>query len=94
MEIIQNPERNRFEAQLGAQLAVVEYIDRGEKIVFTHTEVPPGHEGKGIGSQLARHVLDYAREQGKTVMPLCPYIAAYIRRHVEYQDLVLPGYRY
>lgn len=94
LDIRNNTEQHRFEADLDGQLAVVEYIDRGQRIVYTHTEVPRGHEGQGIGSQLARHVLDYARAAGKTVLPLCPYIGAYIRRHPEYHDLVLAGYRY
>lgn len=94
LEIRNNPERNRFEAEVNGKLAVVEYMDRGARIVYTHTEVPDGQEGEGIGSQLAKYELEYARAQEKIVLPLCPFIAAYIRRHPEYQDLVLPGYRY
>jgi hypothetical protein len=94
LSIRQNDDQNRFEVQVDGHLAVVEYMDRGERIVFTHTEVPKGLEGQGIGSQLAEHVLTYARTQHKVVVPLCPFIAAYIRRHPEYQDLVLPGYHY
>lgn len=94
LQIRNNSEQNRFEADVDGKLAVVEYMDRGARIVYTHTEVPEGLEGQGIGSQLAKHVLEYAREQGKAVIPLCPYIAAYIRRHPEYQDVVLAGYRY
>lgn len=95
LSIQNNPEKSRFEADLGdGSFAVVEYMDRGERIVYTHTEVPQGHEGKGIASQLAKHVLDFAREKHKQVIPLCPYIAGYLRRHLEYQDIVLPGYRY
>ncbi|MEL6676837.1 MAG: GNAT family N-acetyltransferase [Bacteroidota bacterium] len=94
VEVLNNPEKNRFEVKIGAQLAQVDYMDRGALIVFTHTEVPSSLEGKGIASKMARAALDYARESGKEVMPLCPYIAAFIRRHPEYQDLVMKGFKY
>lgn len=94
MEVINNKEASQFEINLDGKLAKAEYMDRGKLIVFTHTEVPQEFEGKGVGSALAKTALDYARAEGKEVMPLCPFIAAYIRRHPEYADLVLAGYRY
>ncbi len=84
-EVVHNPEQKRFELRLGEHLALVEYIPAGTNIVFTHTEVPPSLEGQGVGSRLAKHVLDYAVENGLKVQPLCPFMAAYIRRHPEYQ---------
>jgi predicted GNAT family acetyltransferase len=93
-QVVHNPEQSRFETQLENGLAVSQYMNRPTQIVFTHTEVPLGHEGKGYASQLAKAGLDFAREQKKTVMPLCPYVAGYLRRHPEYQDMVLPGFKY
>ena len=57
-------------------------------ILIKHTEVLPEHEGKGLGSQLVRQMLDDIRTQGKTVIPICPYTLNYIRRHREFLDLV------
>jgi predicted GNAT family acetyltransferase len=94
MEVIHNREASQFEVHLNGKLAKSEYMDRGKLIVLTHTEVPQGMEGQGVGSALAKTALDYARAEGKEVMPLCPFIAGYIRRHREYADLVLAGYRY
>ncbi|MEZ4686087.1 MAG: GNAT family N-acetyltransferase [Bacteroidia bacterium] len=94
MEVIHNRAASRFEIQLNGKLAKAEYMDRGKLIVFTHTEVPVELEGQGVGSALAKTALDYARAEGKEVMPLCPFIAGYIRRHREYADLVLAGYRF
>ncbi len=94
LEVINNVDKSRFEILVAGKRAVAEYIDRGHMIVFSHTEVPSGLEGKGIGSKLVTTGLDFAREQKKTVLPLCPYVSAYIRRHPEYQDLVLEGYKY
>ncbi|MCE7946859.1 MAG: N-acetyltransferase [Chloroflexi bacterium CFX4] len=84
-EVVHNPEQKRFELPIGDHLALVEYIPAGTNIVFTHTEVPPALEGQGVGSRLAKHALDYAVENGLKIQPLCPFIAAYIRRHPEYQ---------
>ncbi|MEL6589273.1 MAG: GNAT family N-acetyltransferase [Bacteroidota bacterium] len=92
LDIKQNTQDNRFEAEVEGKLAKVEYMDRPDKIVFTHTEVPVGLEGKGVGSALAKHVLDYAKEQGKKVLPLCPFIKAYIQRHPEYKDNLVAGF--
>lgn len=93
-EVRNNTERRRFELVVEGKMAIAEYIDRGSMIVFTHTEVPVGLEGRGIGSHLVSHALNFARQEGKTVMPLCPYVAAFIRRHPEYQPLVLEGFHY
>ena len=57
-------------------------------ILIKHTEVLPQHEGKGLGSQLVRRMLDDIRTQGKTVIPICPYTLNYVRRHREYEDVV------
>jgi predicted GNAT family acetyltransferase len=89
-----NAEQHRFEADLGdGQLAVAAYSLHGNSIAFTHTKVPPKHEGKGVGSALIRFSLDQARARGLTVMPACAFYAAYMKRHPEVQDLLEPTYR-
>ena len=74
---------------IDGELAVSAYRRNDDTIIFTHTEVPPHLEGKGIGNQLARAALDYARSEELKVVPRCPFISAFIRRHPEYQDLVV-----
>jgi hypothetical protein len=89
-----NVEKDRFEVDLGdGTLAIAEYRLADGKIIFTHTEVPPEHEGKGIGSALIRFALDSARERGLQVVPICPFFAAYIRNHPEEQELLDPSSR-
>jgi predicted GNAT family acetyltransferase len=89
-----NPARHRFEIDLGnGSYAVAQYTLSAGKIMFTHTEVPPSHEGKGLGTMLIRFALQAARERGLKVIPVCPFFAAYIRKHQEEQDLVDPGWR-
>jgi len=89
--IVDNPEERRYEVFVGDRLAgVVAYRLRAGQVVFLHTEVLPAFEGRGIGSRLAAGVLDDARRRELAVVPRCPFIAAYIRRHPAYGDLV-PG---
>ena len=89
-----NPDRHRFEIDLGdGRFAIAEYTLSAGKIMFTHTGVPEGHEGKGIGTTLIRFALDAARERGLKVIPVCPFFAAYMKKHAEVQDLRDPAWR-
>ncbi|MBT2336488.1 N-acetyltransferase [Variovorax paradoxus] len=89
--ITNNEAGHRYEAALEGQLAAyAEYNLLTDAIMFTHTEVLPAYEGKGVGSGIARHVLDEARARGLHVIPVCQFIAGYIRKHREYADLVRP----
>jgi predicted GNAT family acetyltransferase len=53
-----------------------------------HTDVDPKWEGKGVGAALVQGALDDVRARGLKVRPFCPFVAAYIRRHPEYDDIV------
>lgn len=86
--VINNEEARRFECHVDGYVALIDYRNRPGKIVYTHTEVPPQLEGRGIGSAMARAALDYARQSGIKVVPLCPFVKSYIERHQEYADLV------
>ncbi|MEV4656761.1 GNAT family N-acetyltransferase [Micromonospora sp. NPDC049301] len=84
------PTRERFEArdEAGVVAGVVTYQLTGTIIVYTHTEVDPTFEGKGVGSILARAVMDDARARGRTVVPLCPFLAEWLVKHPQYEDIV------
>ena len=89
-----NPERHRFEVDLGdGSFAIANYTLHDGKIVFTHPEVPPEHEGQGIGSALIRFSLNAARERKLKVVPVCPFFAAYMKKQEEEQDLLDPHSR-
>ena len=82
-------ERHRYELLLDGEVAgFAEYRTRPGRIVFTHTVVLPGHEGEGLGTMLAKHVLDDAVARGERIVPYCPFIAAYLRRHEGYEEFV------
>ena len=92
LAIRDNPEEQRFEADVGdGSLAIAEYRLKDGKIIFTHTEVPPKHEGQGIGSALVGFALNAARERGLKVVPRGPFFAAYIEKHPAEQDLLDPS---
>ena len=81
------PDRSRYSATVDGAVAVADYHRHGNVIAFTHTEVPPQIEGRGVASALARHALDDARAAGKQVIPACEFFAHYMREHPEYDDL-------
>lgn len=82
-----NPSQRRWEVAHGGKvIAFAEYRTTPDRIVFTHTVVDPEYEGHGIGSRLARLVLDDALHRNMRITPRCPFIRAYIQRHPEYAD--------
>lgn len=85
--ITDNTARHRYELAVDGATAFVLYRRKPGVITFIHTEVPEALAGRGIGSRLARHVLDAARRDGLRVVPLCPFIADWMARHPEYDDL-------
>jgi predicted GNAT family acetyltransferase len=89
LKVIHNSEAQRFEIHIGVHKPVLDYRLREGVITFTHTGVPKELEGNGIGGFIVRTGLDYAREQGYKVIPLCPFVGDYIRRHNEYTDLLM-----
>ena len=93
-ELNKNDEKKRYEVLLnGEVVGFAEFRRIGDAIMLPHTEVNEGHEGEGLGSQLAKFALDDVKASGKLVIPMCPFIAAYIRRHPEYVDLIHPQQR-
>jgi len=84
-----NPARHRFELDLDGRTASAYYQLSPGVITFTHTEVPAEMSGHGVGSQLVRGALEAARAQGLKVVPKCPFVAAYMAKHAEFNDLLL-----
>lgn len=84
-----NPAAHRFEIWVGDEKAgFAAYRLEGEAYAFTHTEIAAAAEGKGLGSRLVGDALDDLRDRGVAVLPYCPFVKAYLRRHREYVDLV------
>ncbi|MGA9854888.1 MAG: GNAT family N-acetyltransferase [Gammaproteobacteria bacterium] len=88
-----NKELRRYELEKDGKIAFVKYTRKPGIITFMHAEVPEELSGHGIGTTLVRGVLDIARANGDKVIPICPFIAAYMRQHKETQDLLAdPAY--
>jgi len=88
VEVRHNAAESRFEAALGSQLAVCDYRRSGSVLLMPHTWVPAQYEGRGIAAALVEAALAWARAQGLKVQPACSYVAGYMRRHPETQDLL------
>lgn len=82
----------RVEMTVADHLALIAIRQQGTRFAAVHTEVPAALRGKGIGDIMARALLDYIRREGLTVLPYCPFVAAYIKRHHDYADLVDPSF--
>lgn len=88
MDIIHDQKAQRFETTLDGQTGYISYQEQGDTLTYDHTIVPQALGGRGIGSALVKHALDYAQEHNKKVIPQCSFVAAYINKHDEYQALV------
>jgi uncharacterized protein len=89
-EVIHNEEARRFELRINDALALLAYRRFPGRILYHHTEVPPEIERRGVAAKLARAAMDFARANNLQVVPACSYVAAFVAKHQEYQDLVSP----
>ncbi|AIJ26042.1 GNAT family N-acetyltransferase [Amycolatopsis methanolica] len=83
--VTRNEEKSRYEIFVEDKLGgFAEYRERGDNVIFTHTEIDDAFAGRGLGSKLAKGAIADVVERGKTIVPLCPFIAAYLRKHPEH----------
>ena len=87
-DVRDNTARHRFELEEEGQIAFADYSLSGDVIVIPHVESPMALRGKGTAGRLMTGVLDIVRERKLKVVPSCPYAAAFIQRHKQYQDLL------
>ncbi len=89
MEIVDVPERHRYEARIDGEVAGhLRYALDDGVITLIHTEASPEFEGQGVGSSLAQGALDDARRRGLRVVAKCEFVADWIDKHPDYADLV------
>ncbi|GHH05690.1 GNAT family N-acetyltransferase [Streptomyces rubradiris] len=86
------PDRFRYEiAADGRTAGFTAYRDRGERQrVFYHTKIFEEFSGRGLASRLVREALGDVRETGRRVVPVCPYVKAFLERHEEFADITDP----
>lgn len=87
--VVDNPAELRYELRLGDEVVgEIRYATEPGLVFLIHTEVVESIEGRGLGAVLVKGALDDLRARGLRVVPVCPFVAAYVRRHPEYTDLV------
>ena len=91
-EVRDNAGERRYEIRVGDTLAFLQYHDKAAGVrSLVHTEVPPALAGKGLGGRLVAAALEDARKRGLRVIPVCPFVAAYLSRHPHDADLIDRG---
>lgn len=88
IQVTNNTSAGQFEILEDGKRATLAYSERDGKLYLIHTEVPRELGGRGYASALARTALDFARQNQLTVVPYCPFVRAYLKRHPEYASLV------
>jgi uncharacterized protein len=91
VEVVDNSVAQRFEIADGGSVAFLTYRERGDAIEYVHSETPAELQGRGYASALAKFALDRDLAAGRRVIPSCPFVRTYIKRHPEYASLVLAG---
>lgn len=88
LKLVNNQEKARFELEVDGYVAFIDYKIKGEKIYLIHTEVPAELAGKGVGNAIVLKTLKFVQDKGYSLVPLCPFVAAYIKRHPEWEAIV------
>jgi uncharacterized protein len=83
-----NGAAQRYEMDVEGRIAFITYRRSGDVVTLLHADVPHELSGRGVGSALTKGTLELARAQGDKVVPRCPFIVTYIKKHAEFQDLL------
>ena len=86
--VAHNEEAQRFELNVDGMRSMLTYRRYPNQIIFDHTEVPQAQEGHGLAAQLTSAALEFARQNHLRVVPMCPYVADFLKKHPEQQDLL------
>ena len=89
LQVRNNPAANRFEVQLDDKIGEIVYRKEGSVYILAHTEVPEEFRGQGIALHLVHDALEQIKAEGGLIVPQCPFVKTYLRRHPEYQPLVV-----
>jgi predicted GNAT family acetyltransferase len=86
-----NTELNRFELEVEGSTAFIEYKRSGDWLFLIHTEVPGAIEGKGVASAIVQKTLQYAKDNNYRIVPICPYVQSFLKKHPEWHEIVVPN---
>lgn len=88
VEVRHNSVKRRYELHVDGDIVLADYVQRGDVLMITHTGTPAALRGRGLASQLVHGMLIDVRQNGQKIVPLCSFVADYIDRHPDQQDLV------
>lgn len=88
ISLLKNEETHRFEIHVNGHKAFIDYKERPEKITLIHTEVEPELEGKGAATAVIEKTLEYLEQHNYKLVPFCPLVFAYIKRHPVWKRIV------
>lgn len=91
LPLVKNIEEKRFELKVGNYMAFIDYKEHDKKIWLIHTEAADELQGKGAATAVIEKTLSYIEENGYTLIPLCPLVAAYLKRHPEWTRILDPS---
>lgn len=78
----------RFELKVGDYITFIDYKEHGKKIWLIHTEAPEELQGKGAATAVIEKTLKYLEDNGYKLIPLCPLVAAYLKRHPAWERIL------
>ncbi|NDV58142.1 GNAT family N-acetyltransferase [Bacteroides sp. 519] len=91
-KLINNTEKLQYEFHINRHVPLIEYIvNKDGNICLTHTEVPTALGGKGVGTQLVEKTLEEIGNRGFKVIPICPFVAKYIKKNPMWKSIVAEG---
>ncbi|WEK37216.1 MAG: GNAT family N-acetyltransferase [Candidatus Pseudobacter hemicellulosilyticus] len=91
LELVNNIEDQRFELQVEGETAFIEYRPASDHYTLIHTEVPESLGGKGVGTAIIEKALYYLEQHQLKLIPLCPFVLVYLKRHPEWKRILAPG---
>ncbi len=88
LELVKNEKANQFEMVVEGRTAIINYQQNHFTITLLHTEVPPELEGKGVATAIIEKTLMYIEKNHLRLIPLCPFIVIYIKKHPEWKMIL------
>lgn len=86
-----SPDQRRYEISVdGALAGFTEYVDRDSQRIFFHTAIDEAFSGRGLASKLIAAALTDTRAAKRRVVPICPFVAAYVKKHDDFADIIDP----
>ena len=86
--LVKNDSKKRFEIEVDGHYAFINFGEMADQIALVHTEAEPELAGTGAASAVVEKTLNWIEENNKTLLPFCPYVFAYIKRHPEWKRVV------